>query len=312
MDKLDVAIIRELFQGAPTSPTRPEVKLSYRTIGRRLGVSEGTVRNRAGKLVSSGFLRGWAVHPNPGLLGLTMHAVIFHVGRVPKKKAVEELLLVEGTLLVVNWYGASVGVVFIYDSKKALARKVELITRIIEGSVTASSDIPYPPTQARLSLLDWRIIESLQQGIGRPYRVIGKELGVSGRTVRRRVTRMANERALFLLPSGDDAKLEDKVRADLWVKWEDGRPRSESQSQLLRLAEDYDFFTGLWKELTVMNMLVPNVSTGRELADSISALAGVSEVGLELVQERHELYEVFSDMIHEKVEELSLWDGRNG
>ena len=46
MDKIDVAIIRELNQGGLILPGKPGFSPSYRDVSRRLGISLGTVRNR--------------------------------------------------------------------------------------------------------------------------------------------------------------------------------------------------------------------------------------------------------------------------
>ena len=304
MDKLDVAVVRELLQGSPNSPTRPEVRLSFRAVARRLQVSEGTVRARAKKLVDSGFIRGWAVHLNPNLLGLRERAVMVDVIGGSKRAAVEKLLLIEGTVLLVNYHGTGVGMIFFYKDEKSLRRKLDLIAMVAGGAVHSSGDIPYPSCDLRLSLVDWKILASLQKRPGGSYAEIAKELGLSARTVKRRMTRMTKGSAAFILVSGDEAKLTGTVRCDLHVKWGDPRLRPEAEAALLRLLQDFNFFSGLWTTFSVFNLFVPNVQSTNDLLRKASALKGVDGARIEFLQERHEAYDVLSDQIDEKVAEL--------
>ena len=304
MDKLDVAVIRELLQGAPTSPIRPEIRLSSRAVARRLGVSEGTVRARARRLVDSGFIRGWEVHPNPRLFGLNERAVMVDVAGGSKRAAMEKLGLIEGTVLLVDYHGAGVGMVFFYKDEKSLSRKLDLIAMVAGGSVLSSADIPYPPCDLRLGLFDWKILACLQKRIGASYAEVAQELGLSARTVKRRMDRMTNGGAAFVLASGDEAKLMDTVRCDLHVKWGDPKLRAKAEAELIRLLSDYNFFSGLWTNFSVFNLLVPNVQAAKELLEEASAVDGVKEARVEFLQERHEAYDLIRELTEGKVTEL--------
>lgn len=304
MDRLDVAVIRELLQGSPTSPTRPEIRLSFRAVARRLQVSEGTVRARAKNLIDSGFIRGWAVHPNPNLLGLSERVLLVEASERPKRAAVEKLLLVEGTVLLVNYHGSAVGIIFFYTDEKSLQRKTDLVAKVAGGTVVASGDIQFPPCDLRLGPVDWKILASLQRRIGAPFPEIARELGLSARTVKRRVTRMTKAGAAFVLASGDESKLTDTVRCDLIVLWGDPRLRAAAQAELLRLLDDYNFYSGLWTSFSVFNLLVPSVQMAKDLLEKASAMEGVDEARIEFLQERHEAYHVLGDQIDGKVAEL--------
>lgn len=305
MDKLDIAIIRELFQGKPTSPTRPEIKLSYRAVAKRLHSSEGTVRTRARKLVDSGFIRGWVIHPNLNTMGLRECVLLVDAGGGPKGSVVERLGLIEGTVLLVNYHGTGIGMVFIYKDEKSLRRKLDLIAKVAGGPVQWYADIPYPPCSLTLGLVDWRIIACLQRRISSSYADVGRELGLSARSIKRRVVRMTAGGAAFILASGDESKLRDTLRCDLHVRWGDPDLRGPSEAELLRFLEDYNFFSGLWTTFSAFNLMVPSVPLAKELLEKASSLGGVDGARIEFVQERRETYDALSDLIDEKVAELA-------
>ena len=83
LDKLAQEIIEEL-QG--------DARQSFREIGRKLKVSEGTVRNRVRSLVTSKTMRISAL-PNPGKLGLNFMCIMCIEVKVGSAEIVEQRLV---------------------------------------------------------------------------------------------------------------------------------------------------------------------------------------------------------------------------
>ncbi len=83
LDDLGQKIIKELQEDA---------RQSFREIGRKLKVSEGTVRNRVKTLVSGGAMKISAI-PNPERLGLNFMCVMCIEVRVGTAEKVEQLLI---------------------------------------------------------------------------------------------------------------------------------------------------------------------------------------------------------------------------
>jgi Lrp/AsnC family transcriptional regulator, regulator for asnA, asnC and gidA len=83
LDELSLAIIRELQEDA---------RQSFREIGRKLSVSEGTVRNRVRGLTNNGTLKITAV-PNPERLGMNFMCVMCIEVKVGAAELVEEHLI---------------------------------------------------------------------------------------------------------------------------------------------------------------------------------------------------------------------------
>jgi DNA-binding Lrp family transcriptional regulator len=58
MDKLDIKIIRELFQPTPFAPSREGQRKSFRRMGKKLGVSGEAVAKRVDRLSAPVSSRG--------------------------------------------------------------------------------------------------------------------------------------------------------------------------------------------------------------------------------------------------------------
>ena len=83
LDKLGQEIVSEL---------QVDARQSFREIGRKLKVSEGTVRNRVRSLVTSKTMRISAL-PNPGKLGLNFICIMCIEVKVGNAENVEQQLI---------------------------------------------------------------------------------------------------------------------------------------------------------------------------------------------------------------------------
>jgi Lrp/AsnC family transcriptional regulator for asnA, asnC and gidA len=80
LDRIDLKILRILNENA---------RKSFREIGRELGISEGTVRNRVKRLTEKGIITGFHASINPKNLGFEVVAIL---GLYIKPSKVEETL----------------------------------------------------------------------------------------------------------------------------------------------------------------------------------------------------------------------------
>ncbi len=82
IDEISLKIMKELHTDA---------RQSFREIGRRLGISEGTVRNRVKRLLNGNIVRIEAV-PNPQQLGFNFMCVVGIEAKVGTAERVERVL----------------------------------------------------------------------------------------------------------------------------------------------------------------------------------------------------------------------------
>lgn len=102
-DALDNQVLREL--GSGRFP-QWDVRESYASIAKRVGVNEETVRKRVRRLERLGTVQGWRVVIHPKLVGCSEAMIDLEVGFGKSKEGVlAELKLVDGVIVITNFQG---------------------------------------------------------------------------------------------------------------------------------------------------------------------------------------------------------------
>src|SRR5439155_18232843 len=104
----------------------------------------------------------------------------------------------EGVLVIANFEGRGLNVLFYTEPGEALSRKIQLIHTMCGADefIWASS---LPLCDMKPSETDWRIIWSMRNDPGKNLSEIAKEAKVTTRTVNRRLNFLTENRALFLI-----------------------------------------------------------------------------------------------------------------
>jgi DNA-binding Lrp family transcriptional regulator len=221
LDKLDASIVREMMRGNIQDRMllrSLSLRSSFRTIGRTLGVDEGTVRNRVRKLKEAGVIMGWRIEINPALFGRTLRCVNFDV--VPerdKHEVIAAIHSVDNVTLICNYLGPGLFVMISGDNERSLR---ETSRRIAEIAGREEFEWTWRPTSAprsELTMSDWEIIRSLQRDPWKPYNQIADEVHLSSKTTKKRMTRLAEEGAIQLSMDVNMAALKGIVPGALWV-----------------------------------------------------------------------------------------------
>ncbi|HVM45801.1 MAG TPA: Lrp/AsnC family transcriptional regulator [Candidatus Thermoplasmatota archaeon] len=214
MDGLDLDILRAMglqpFQGG----ARPPDRLRPSRIARELGVSADTVTARIERMQDEGVIRGFEVYPNFGHLGVTATTYHFLVGdRRAKARRLEDVRNVEGVVGIFDFVGSAVCVDLAYRHPRELERKVELVARLLGAQTLPHACFDYapPPVARPLAGLDWRIVRALRGRARRSPEEVAAELGVSARTIRRRVERMLADGSIDIVPDVATARMSGYV-----------------------------------------------------------------------------------------------------
>jgi len=308
MDDLDVRVYREVFHSRTGPPLESDVRKSYRSVARKLRIDEVTIRNRVKKLQQSGFVKGWRLIVNPSLLGVKLAQLWFDV-RPPSAKddLIRKLVLMHGALAISDYHGSSLTFILMYESEISAKKEFELIARMSDGESLVRTNIPFPGCAIELTLTDWRIIKAIQTDPRRSYSVISGEVGTSTKTVRRRLERLIEERAVFVIPSLNPKALDGATIADLVVFYAnpesktgvDNRIVSQFDSLLIR-AELGDIEHGFF------NLIIRNIFKAKEILAWVKEQPGVGRAFVELVQDRIEVYESFNEPVDKKLAEASM------
>jgi DNA-binding Lrp family transcriptional regulator len=292
LDKLDVSLIREFSQARETLPAKVGLRSSYRQIARKLRVSPGTVRDRIAKMYAAGVLNGASVYVNPSLLALKGAAYAVEVSPDrPKEDVIRELRSMDDLLFIHNFRGNFLGIFFVYTDESTLQGKLASFDKLAgSGSSGALSHVFFPPCSAHLTVADWKLIARLtEQPPFDSYADLARDLRVSVRTLKRRMSRILDQGALLSSPRLDYRAITGGLPVDLVVHFSEAEARQEAARKILRLVEDYLLFIGPGVEYIVFNLVTPKISLATELAESARQVNGVKFARAELVDEHIDL-----------------------
>jgi DNA-binding Lrp family transcriptional regulator len=305
MDKLDIKIIRELFQPTPFAPSREGQRKSFRRMGKKLGVSGEVVAKRVDRLVLSGFIRGFPLFLNMNLLGLKAGALVMDVDpSTPRKELAEKLSLINGLLIVQSHVGGFIGIVFCCEDHESLQKKADLISTVAGARSTKLTRVPFPENSVSLSRSDWNIISQLEENVDKSLKEISEELQISTRTVKRRMAKLVKNNIIFTLASANVGAIRDAIMADLVVEYDSPDVRPAIDKMLLELLDPYYFSTGPWESYGLFALILPSISKSREILETVKGTSGIRSARLELVEDRYESYGYLRQAVDRKLATL--------
>jgi DNA-binding Lrp family transcriptional regulator len=271
---------------------------SFRAIARNLGIDELTVRNRLRKLHRMGFLKGWHLFVNPSLLGLNMVELLVDVRSSSKEDLIEKLRLLPGIVAIIGHLGNSMYVVFAYQDEGSLEKEVTLIEQLAGGKSSQRLSARFPHCSVGLSQTDAEIVRALARDPRKMYSGVAKELGFSSRTVKRRLERMIEGKAVFVIPSIDPSALEGAMVADLLVQYSGREGRDVVNQRILSELDDCVIRAVMGDpDYGLFNLIITRVSAVREIPKRVASFAGVASARVDVVQDRLEMYDEFSELL---------------
>jgi len=273
-DDLDIRIIRAL--ASPRS-FQWDVRISYGHVAAGLDVDEETVRNRLKRMNDVRFLKGWQLILNPVLLGRDAAIVELHVGESESKaEVISRLSLLQGVILIDDFYGKDLAVLMLYENEATLGRQVRLMASLCGCPAPVSWKLGFPPCELTPTRTDWRIMQALRRaGRGR-LSDLARSLGLSTRTVKRRMIQLVDGNAFYLDPILDLGKV-GGVRCRFWVTTEASWKQSVDKTILSRLQRIIWTHTAP-QEYSLFIAHLSNLSELEERLLWMRQLAGVREV----------------------------------
>lgn len=214
MDALDIQLLRTMGILPFVYGARGPNALKPSRIARRLDVSTKTARARLRRLEEEGVVAGYQIYPNLRHLGFQWRSYFYRVPAEKKEGLNPALQAVEGLVHVFNFFGPDLCVDLYFRDPPELERRLRLVSELL--------DVPrayewyenrMPPVTGSLSPLDWRIVQALRMRARTPPTVLSKEVGVTGRTIRRRLRRMVNDGGIDVVPLVDPSRMKDTVPA---------------------------------------------------------------------------------------------------
>jgi DNA-binding Lrp family transcriptional regulator len=276
--------MRELLRA---DATPPNIRRSFRAIAHRLRVDENTIRNRVEKLRKSGFLKGWLLGVNPNLLGERVARLWFDVQpQSDKANTIRKISLVQGVELILDYFGASLSAMLCYEDEQILNKSIELIARIANSDNIMWAKVPFPTPTLTLTPKDWMIIGSLQKDPWKPFVDIARELDLSSITIKRRLAKMNQSGAFYLMVDIDPKAVEGNLLGHLVVFYDvpDSRYRvnekiSEYLGDQIAFADTDDTEHGFFA------LMITNISKIQEILGWVKQQQGVKSARFDVLQD---------------------------
>ena len=177
-------------------------RLSYRKLAEKLDLSVTAVHNRIQSLIDTGIIRKFTA--NVSIFAQNaIHIFIFGSSKTNSISNLKQKMEKQGSIYWLAVAGGNVLYVGAYLRNIAelepLVRFVKETAEMPEPTVGLTGS-PMPPhlqnllkdVKTDLCELDYKIIRALKDDSRKPTSVVAEELGVSTKTVRRRLTRMIN------------------------------------------------------------------------------------------------------------------------
>jgi DNA-binding Lrp family transcriptional regulator len=285
LDGLDLKLVRALVGSDATSP-EGSFRAPIRSIAKTLGVDENTVRSRIMRWRKTGYLRGWRVATNPALSGLQMFQAWLDVHPESRKtETIERVAAVDEVGGIKDYFGESICVTLYCANEKGLAKTLRQISRICNSEKVVCVRSAFPECALCLSGTDWNIIASLQRDPWRSFVSAGKDLGISTRTVRRRVSRMTEAYAVFMMADINLKVVKGAHFADLLVLYQDSEAGRRVQERLAVRLDEITVFEEPGPNHDLFALQLDNISNVKEILHWVRTENGVSDARLDLLED---------------------------
>ena len=225
-----IDLTSKIMREMSTSPSQWNVRPSYVGVARKLGVDEETVRNRLRMMKEMGFLQGWRLIVNARLLGMESSNMLFEFPSADAKEtAIPHIRRSDGVVLIQNFYGDALQMTIFHERDADLVKdfdRVLIPSRARAPKIVTRWKVRLPPCDLKPRRIDLKIIRLLLTNAERKYPEVARELGISARTVKRRMNRMMGSSAFFMQPLLDLRKARGVTPCQLLVRCSPDKKRA--------------------------------------------------------------------------------------
>ena len=204
---------------------------------------------------------------------------------VEKKRIMSQIAMVDGVFLILDFHEASFRVVFYYENEKSLMQKIGLfkeISHLVDDSIPAYWKITAPPAGMKLVQIDWELLKFLRKNPRRSLNDRAEELGVSARTVQRRIKKMTSKRIAYLTPVRNTEKLAGLL-CSLLVFCDESKKPSLVQ-RIMRLSSRIDFLQAGGKDILLSTIFTDNLLEQERISNEIRGMTGVHDIKVGIIR----------------------------
>jgi DNA-binding Lrp family transcriptional regulator len=293
-DSLDRRIMRELE--SPHS-FQWNVRESYATIAKKIGVDEETVRNRIARQTRAGLLTGWQLIVNPHLIGRESASVELEVGDPSDKRpAIAKIELIDGVVSILDLHSAGLQAGVYYRHERALEKSVSLMEEICGTRRSLVWKVPFPACDLHMSETDWAILAIIRKDPRKKLSRIASEARVSTRTASRRLGSMVDGFAFFLHASVDFRKL-GGLAYRLLVRTDNPANKSKMDQSILSKVETVEWSYTYSDEYSMFVVYCENLAQAEQVSSTVKKVEGVGSVRMDIIEDQITVQDWIDDEI---------------
>ncbi len=285
MDRIDVKLLRALISEGAVAPSNPNVKSSLRAIAGRLGADDMTVSYRYKRLQESGCMSGWSLLVNPMFFGYKVIVLMVDVHpESGKSDMIRKLRLIQEITGIVNFYGRGLSIFMIYNGEESRSRTIELISRITNAERITQVRMALPQSETqKLSESDVTIVRSLSKDARKSAVQVSTEIGLSTKTVRKRVERLRRENTIFPFPILNIESIPGFVPIYISYIYSDNRAKA-SVDQAIVSHFDENFLTGNFSDPNTGHVVLSGSAMAdvQKFQEWTKSQAGIASVRLDI------------------------------
>jgi DNA-binding Lrp family transcriptional regulator len=286
LDRLDLRLLKSLLVNNGVPPGVPVLRKSFRSMGKELGVDQGTVRKRIKRFQENRILKGWYLGVNPGVEGNDIVHGWFAVGgESAKYDLIGRLLSVPEVERVCNYLGPKMSIVLF--SKKGMDHDTTLrrLAGKLSPEVSLHKQGVIVTSSPQLKKTDSEIIASLRRDPWKSYVAVSDEVGISARTIKRRVTSLSEEGVIYMLPIIDLKALQGAIPVELLIDYVSNDAKTSPNEKIATRIKERLIFSNLSGPYGYFALLVANVAEVDQIVSWVGQLSGIRNVQAELLQD---------------------------
>ena len=281
-DDLDVRIFKEL--GNPDS-LQWNVRETYSSIAGRLGIDEETVRRRLKQAERLGSLPSWKMMVNPQLIGCQAANIHFKVGYEGRKsEVISELSWMDGIVKILDFHGDKLLLTLYYQDVYSLQSKVDRIISISDSPNPDIWELVFPEPQVRMTSADWRIISSMLEDARKSLKLVSESVGLSVRTVERRLNKLTEGNAVYLQGMPNFSKFVG-LSCVFIVYCADEKDKRTVDRTILSRVRRIELATTSPRQYSTFVTLFDNLAESDDFINWINGLEGVKRVSMGIMKE---------------------------
>ena len=174
----------------------------------------------------------------------------------------------------------------------------ELISKIAESQEMIFTNEAFPSCNVKLSSDDLRIIRAFHRDPMKSYVQVAKELHLSPRTIKRRITKLSDEEALYLVGEMRPKFAAGCIVSGILLFYEDPEKRHPANKRLLDYIGDRLLFANLDDaKHAYFSLVITNIAQAKEILRWALEVPGISGGRVDLTEDIIYRYEVYGEQL---------------